>query len=126
MGIAQSVTFPAENNAVWATLVSRLAEQNFPVQLRMIDGLPAFPDEEPPTDWRELRAGTPPGIVTLHRIPSGVRVVVWGTNEPALRAAANAFLGVIADVTGGRVDRAAGPRTAAEFARSDPLPWKTG
>jgi hypothetical protein len=44
----------------------------------MIDGELAFPDEEPPEDWRELRIGTPEGMmVTIRRERDRVVLVVW-------------------------------------------------
>jgi len=123
MGVEQTVTLPIGAAIAWPALVARLAAQSFPVQLRMIDGLPAFPDEVPPVDWRELRAGTPAGMVTLRRTATGVSVVVWGTADPALQAAANALLWAVAVVGGGEVNTDHGPMTAAEFARSAELPW---
>lgn len=62
----------------WPELVGRLRSAGFPMTLRMIDGLPAFPDEEPGDDWRELRVSLPAGMVTLRREPTGVRLVTWG------------------------------------------------
>jgi hypothetical protein len=126
MGVEQTVTLPAEAALPWTTVGSRLAGQGFPVQLRMIDGLPALPDEAPTADWRELRVGTAAGMVTLRRTPTGVGVVVWGNADPALLAAANSLLWAVAEVAGGRVETPAGPVTAAEFARAVPLPWSGG
>jgi hypothetical protein len=123
MGVEQTVTLPAGIAVPWTAVAERLAARGYPVHLRMIDGLPAFPDEEPPTDWRELRAGTPAGMVTLRRTATGVSIVTWGTDDPALRAAANALVWAVADVTGGRVETPGGPVTAAEFARTADLPW---
>jgi hypothetical protein len=117
MGLEQTVTVPAGAALPWAALAERLAARGVPVQLRMIDGLPAFPDEQPPDDWRELRAGTAAGMVTLRRTPAGVGVVVWGNADPSLQAAANALLWAVADAGGGRVETPAGPRSADEFAR---------
>jgi hypothetical protein len=126
MGLEQTVTIPDGAALPWAALVERLAVHGFPVHLRMIDGLPAFPDEQPPDDWRELRAGTPAGMVTLRRTPAGVGVVVWGNADAALQAAANALVWATADVTGGAVAAPAGPQSADAFARSVPLPWAVG
>jgi hypothetical protein len=123
MGVEQTVLLPAGTVLQWPTVAHRLAGQGYPVQLRMIDGLPAFPDEEPAADWSELRAGTGAGMVTLRRTPDGVSVVVWGTADPALRAAANALLWAVAEVGGGRVVTAAGAVTADLFARTADLPW---
>jgi|SRR5262245_40963835 len=126
MGQELTVTIPDGAALPWAALVERLAGRSFPIQLRMIDGLPAFPDEQPPDDWRELRAGTPAGMVTLRRTPAGVGVVVWGNADGALRAAASALAWAAADATGGSVASPAGPQSADAFARSAPLPWSAG
>lgn len=130
MGLEQTVTVPAGAALPWGALAERLAARGYPVQVRMIDGLPAFPDELPPDDWRELRVGTPAGMVTLRRsdpaapgTPAGVGVVVWGNAGPELYAAANALLWAAADVTGGRVQTPDGSRTADEFARASGLPF---
>lgn len=123
MGLEQTVSVPAGASVPWPALRARLAEHGFATDLKMIDGLLAFPDEEPPADWRELRAGTPAGMVTMRRTPKGVAVVVWGTADPALHAAANAFLWALADLGPGHVETPGGPVTAGEFARTALFPW---
>ena len=122
MGVEQTATFAAGAVLPWPALMERMAGRGIPMQLRMIDGLPAFPDEEPPAEWRELRAGTAAGMVTLRRTPAGASVVVWGNADPAVVTAAHALLWAVADVTGGRVETPAGCLSAAEFARSVGLP----
>jgi hypothetical protein len=67
----------------------------------MIDGLPAFPDEVPPEDWRELRLYFPPGMVTLRRSPSNWQALVWGNSTPELLAARDQFCQIVADVGAG-------------------------
>jgi hypothetical protein len=123
VGVEQSVVLSAGTVVPWTAVAERLNGRGYRVQLRMIEGLPAFPDEEPPTDWRELRAGTPAGMVTLRRTASGVSVVVWGTDDPALQAAASSLLWAIADVGDGQVETPGGPMSAAEFAQSAELPF---
>ena len=44
----------------------------------MIDGELAFPDETPADAWRELRVGTPQGMVTVRRDRDQVVLVTWG------------------------------------------------
>lgn len=119
----QTVTIPAEATLRWADLAGRLAERGYAVQPRMIDGLPAFPDEQPPDDWRELRVGTPAGMVTLRRSPGGVGVVTWGNAGPDLQRASHALLWAVAEVSGGRVETPTGAQSAAEYARAADLPW---
>ncbi len=74
----------------WLTVAARLVAAGCPAAVRMIDGLPAFPDEEPPADWRELRLSLAGGMVTVCRTGDGVRLVTWGTDDPALVAALDA------------------------------------
>jgi hypothetical protein len=133
MGVEQRVIIPPGAALPWSALAGRLAAHGFAVQLRMIDGLPAFPDEEPTDDWRELRVGTPAGMVTLRRgdpaapgTPAAVAVVVWGNAGPELQRAANALLWASAAVAGGRVETPSGPVPADQFAQTADLPWPEG
>lgn len=82
MGLAVIVPISMQLPA-WRDLAGRLP---FAAPLRMIDGLPAFPDEEPPADWRELRAALPAGMITLRRVPAGVELVTWENASPELVA----------------------------------------
>ncbi len=86
MGVERSVKTTAD----WPTVVTRLAAAGQVATVRMIDGLPAFPHEEPPADWRELRLALAGGMVTVRRTADGVRLVTWGTDDPALVAALDA------------------------------------
>jgi hypothetical protein len=126
MGLEQTVTVPAGAALSWASITDRLSAHGFAAPLRMIDGLPAFPDEQPPDDWRELRVGTPAGMVTLRRAPAGVGVVVWGNAGPELEAAANALLWAVAAVGGGLVETPTGPQDADTYARTAALPGRAG
>src|SRR4051812_36822821 len=85
MGLERTVPIPAGADLSWARLVARVPG----ARLMMIDGLPAFPDEEPPLDWKELRVGTPAGMVTLRRAAEAVTVVVWENADEALRRTAD-------------------------------------
>jgi hypothetical protein len=80
MGVQRVVTF-AFGEPTWP------AEAGVPPTVRMIDGLPAFPDEQPEDGWRELRLGFAAGMVTVARTPNEWRFIVWGTDDPALLAA---------------------------------------
>jgi hypothetical protein len=114
MGMDQTVTFAADVPA-WPAVRGLLARGGFPVELRMIDGELAFPDEEPPEAWRELRLGTPQGMVTVRRDAGRVVCVTWGNADAALREAWNAAAWAFAEAGGGRVQTAAGPEDAAAF-----------
>jgi len=71
----------------WEAIRSELTRLGFEPTIRMIDGLPAFPDEMPGDEWRELRLGFPAGMVTLRRGAGNLSCVVWGNADPALMAA---------------------------------------
>jgi hypothetical protein len=117
MGVELTVTIPAGRSVRWPAVVERLAARGLAAQVRMIDGLPALPDEQPPDDWGELRAGTPGGMVTLRRRPDGVSLVVWGTADAGLRRDWHVLTWAVADAAGGSVRTEAGDLTAAEFGR---------
>jgi hypothetical protein len=122
MGMEQTVTFPGGAVPAWAAVRDLLAGRGYPVQVRMIDGELAFPDEEPPEPWREVRVGTPGGMVTLRREPGRVVCVTWGNAEGGLLQAWNALTWAVAEAGGGRVESPAGSLTAAEYRRSAGLP----
>ncbi len=65
----------------WQQIASRLT---FHAPVQMIDGELAFPDEQPPELWSELRIGTPAGMITLRREANEVVLVVWGNAGPEL------------------------------------------
>ena len=122
MGMEQTVVFDAARLPTWAQLAAFLAGQGFPLQLRMIDGELAFPNEMPPEDWRELRVSTPQGMVTLRRDAEGVTLITWGNADGPLRQAWNALTWAIAALTEGTVRTAEGDRSSAAFARAADLP----
>ena len=59
MGMEQVVMLDRGQAPSWPRIRDLLASHGFPVQLRMIEGELAFPDELPPESWREIRVGTP-------------------------------------------------------------------
>lgn len=115
MGVQRTVTFPAGEPG-WADVAVKLAAVGAVPAVRMIDGLPAFPDEQPEAGWSELRLGFPAGMVTVSRTPAGWRCVVWGTDDPNLLAAQNVCAWACAAAGGGLVSTDAGPQSAADFA----------
>src|SRR5438445_2272951 len=79
MGMEHAVTFPAASPPSWPAARDLLASHGFPVQVRMIDGELAFPDEEPPENWCELRLASRDGqVVTARRESDRVMLIVWG------------------------------------------------
>lgn len=100
MGIERTIHAP---NAPleWPGLVARLKQLGETPILRMIDGLPAFPDEVPADDWRELRLGLAGGMVTVRRTSEGYSCVTWGTSDAALQKSWDSLCLAIAEITGG-------------------------
>jgi hypothetical protein len=123
MGVEQSVMFPAGSSPSWPAARDLLASRGFPVQVRMIDGELAFPDEEPPENWRELRLGTPDGmIVTVRRQGDCVVLVVWGNADAGLVRAWDALTWAFAEAGNGTIHTADGLKITAEYrSRMDPL-----
>jgi hypothetical protein len=99
-----------------------LTRAGFPVQMRMIDGQLAFPDEQPTPSWAELRVGTPQGMVTVRREPGRVRLVTWGNADAAMRQAWNALARAFAATGNGLIEAPEGPKLAADFRRQADLP----
>jgi hypothetical protein len=121
MGMDQTVTFAGPPPA-WEAVRDLLARHGYPVPLRMIDGQLAFPDEAPPEEWRELRVGTPGGMVTVRREPGQMVLVVWGNADAPLRQGWNALTWALAEAGGGCVLTAEGPLNAADYRRGADLP----
>src|SRR5437879_28007 len=115
MGMEQAVTFPAGSLPVWSVARNLLASRGFPVHVRMIDGELAFPDEEPPESWRELRLATPNGMmITVRREPDRVVLVIWGNADAGLVQAWNALTWAFAEAGNGTIHTADGLQSAAE------------
>src|SRR5262245_59595913 len=117
MGMEQSVTLVNEAPA-WPTVRDLLASVNYPVQMRMIEGQLAFPDEEPPAEWREIRLGTPSGMITVRREPQRLTFVVWGNADAAMLRDRNALMWAFAEAGNGMIDGA----DAATFRQTADLP----
>jgi hypothetical protein len=88
----------------------------------MIDGELAFPDEEPPEQWRELRVAAADGMVTLQRGNAEVTFVTWGNAESRMRQLWNALTWAFAHAGAGLVRCGEGSMDAASFRRTAELP----
>jgi hypothetical protein len=125
MGMDQTVVF-AGSAPAWPEVARLLQERGYPVQMRMIDGELAFPDEQPPESWREIRLGTPQGMVTLRRQKTAdgeaLVFVTWGNAGDDMRRAWNALTWACAVVGKGVVQGANGSLDPAAFARQADLP----
>src|ERR1700738_582389 len=122
MGMERKVAIPQDTVLAWARVAEFMAARQFPLKMMMIDGALSFPDEQPPDTWRELRIGTPLGMVTLRREDDGIRVVTWGNAEGPLRQAWNAVSWALAEVYVGNIDDVGGNLSPSEFARKTELP----
>jgi hypothetical protein len=106
MGMDRTIRFPSGAVPTWDVIRTRLQQVGETATLRMIDGLPAVPDETPEPAWNELRVGLSAGMVTIRRAADSVQCVVWGNADDALRAAwdkltwASAVDGVIETTSG--------------------------
>jgi hypothetical protein len=119
MGQERIVTFADGAVPAWEPVQDLLSRAGFPVQLRMIDGELAFPDEQLPPTWTELRVGTPQGMVTVRREPDRVRLLTWGNADAAMLQAWNALTWAIAEADAGLID---GTQSADDFRAQADLP----
>jgi hypothetical protein len=118
MGPDCTVRFPAGSVPGWNAIRGQLARLGEPAPLRMIDGMPAFPDESPEAGWKELRLGFAPGMVTIRRSAGDeVQCIVWGNADAGLLAARDRVAWACAAAGGGTVGTPSGEATADEFAR---------
>jgi hypothetical protein len=117
-----TATFADGRTPTWPAVRALLARRGYAVQMRMIDGQPAFPDEAPPDDWREVRVAAAEGMVTVRREENRLTFVVWSNAGAELRQAANAVAWACAEAGAGRVDTAEGSLDAAAFLRAAELP----
>ena len=102
MGMSSAVQFAGPGPS-WSALRAQMAAEGLAVQLRMVDGLPAFPDENPDDGWRELRISTAAGMMTLRRDVQVLSVVVWGNAGPDLLRERDAVVRACAAATNGTV-----------------------
>jgi hypothetical protein len=84
MGMERVITFTGATSP-WEAIQREALAAGLSVAMRMIDGLPAFPDEAPEAGWRELRVSTGAGMITLRQQPGQLAIVVWGNADESLR-----------------------------------------
>lgn len=102
MGMERTVRFEGTPPS-WQAIRAAIQERGLGVQLRMIDGMPAFPDECPEDGWRELRLSTPAGMMTLRLQSGSVSVVVWGNADDALLRERDTVVEACLSATGGKL-----------------------
>src|SRR5262245_23108650 len=118
MGMDRTIRFSDCEPPSWDAIRAQLLRTGEDAALRMIDGMPAFPDETPDPGWRELRVGTTAGMVTVRRRPDSLSCVVWGNADSALTASWHKVIWACAAAGAGTVETPSGPLPAAEFAAS--------
>lgn len=91
-----------EREVPWAEATARLAQRGMALQMRMIDGALAAPDDQPPDGWREVRVAHAGEMVTVRRVPGGVQVVAWENASPAQRQLWDALAWAFASAGGAR------------------------
>ena len=117
-----TATFAGGGPPSWPAVRDLLARRGLAVKMRMIDGQPAFSDEEPPADWREIRVAAADGMVTMRRERDGVAFATWGNAGRGLLQAANALAWAFAETGPGTVIGPRGPVDAATFLGAADLP----
>jgi hypothetical protein len=116
MGLDRAIRFPTSDTPSWDAIRAQLGRVGDAATVRMIDGMPAFPDETPDPNWKELRVGTGAGMVTIRRGPGLLTCVVWGNADAALHAAWSKVIWACAAAGNGTIDTPTGPVSPDEFA----------
>lgn len=102
MGMERVIMFP-NAGPTWPAVRDSIAAAGAQVQMRMIDNMPSFPDEEPEEHWQELRVSLGGGMITLRREPGRMRVIVWGNADGDLRGDQELLAQACAAAGGGMV-----------------------
>lgn len=118
MGLDCTIRFPAGAVPAWDAVRAQLLRVGEPGPLRMIDGMPAFPDETPDPNWRELRVGSAAGMVTVRRGADTLTCVVWSNADRPLLAARDRVAWACAAAGAGLVGTERGEVSCEEFARA--------
>ncbi len=118
MGMTRAVSFPHGPPPEWEAVRARLASINTVPELRMIDGLPAYPDESLGHDWQEVRVSFGGSMVTLRRTKVGFECVAWGNADGPAVAGWNSLAWACASAGGGLVSTPSGSLSPDDFARS--------
>ncbi|HSC70418.1 MAG TPA: hypothetical protein VLH58_03645 [Candidatus Methylomirabilis sp.] len=122
MGMEHVVHFLNEGAPDLRRVMELLAEHGFPVQMRMADGELTMPNEVPPEGWKDVRLGTPSGMVTLARRDRELLVVTWGNADDPMQRAWNAVAWAVAKGGSGQILRPGGLQDPDEFRRSALMP----
>jgi hypothetical protein len=118
MGLERRITFTGRAVPTWSAIQVHLSHVCISSSLRMIDGLPAFPEELPGDSWRELRLATSEGMMTLRRNEDQLACVIWGNAAPALEADWHKLIWACAAAGNGQIEIPEGVVSSEEYARS--------
>ena len=122
MGMEQTVSFAGKTIPAYPAVRDFLGQRGFPLQMGMIDGQLAFPDELPTDSWHELRLRTPHGMVTVRRDGERLVFVTWGNADAAMLQAWNSLVWAFAEVGGGLVEMSEGLLEARAYRERVELP----
>ena len=114
----RTIHFPTDSRPTWESVRSAFQTLAEVPIVRMIDNLPAFPDEIPEPGWRELRIGLSGGMVTVRATPAGWDCVIWGNADPLLARSWDIACWAIAAAGQGRVSFESGESLSAEEFRT--------
>lgn len=84
MGQQIQLTIPPGITPDWQQVHEHLQAQGQAVTIRMIDGLPAFPDEVPEPSWKELRVAMAGGMISIRKDLAQLVFVIWGNADAEL------------------------------------------
>ena len=115
MGIQYDVHFENEIPP-FAKVRELLARSGKKFGMRMIDGELAYPDDEPPATWSELRVALAKEMITLRRAGSTVSVLAWGNADDSMRQAWEAVTWAIAESGRGLIHDEGRTLSPEEFA----------
>ncbi len=121
MGLSRTVMFPSDARPTWVSVRAALVSLGETPVVRMIDNLPAFPDEIPEPGWAELRVSLAGGMVTLRAAAGGWLVSIWGNADAGLLRSWSAACWAIAAAGQGSVILEDGTtKSVEEFRRGSP------
>jgi hypothetical protein len=117
MGLDRTIRFPIDETPSWEAIRSTLARIGASAALRMIDGLPALPDESPEASWKELRLGAGAGMVTIRRGTGTLACVIWGNADSELRLLWEKVIWACAKAGDGVIESPDGPISPEQFSQ---------
>jgi hypothetical protein len=118
MGLERKVTYPAHTTPPWDAIQTKLSHVGISFSLRMIDGLPAFPDELPGESWSELRLATCEGMMTIRRDTGQLTCVIWGNAGPDLEADWHKLIWACSAAGNGQIETSEGLVSSEQYSRS--------